>query len=194
VLHQTALRNQVSPSKPPPSGFLTRNSILAFLASVFFSTAGLRIQSKANETKNTHDSLALGIGFGAANAVFSAMAYFLIEPAEVENPDLGSTPATKGQSKSKLWAWLKRRLQGRRALLLLSLSSGAVMLFILIFLLDLKENNPAKLPIVVIFIILYTACYSPGAGCVPFVYSSEVWPNEGRGMFRPRNSILRQRP
>jgi hypothetical protein len=130
--------------------------------------------------------LGLTIGFGAANAVFSAIAYFLIEPVEVENPDHDSTPAVaEEESNFKLRAWLQRRLQGRRSLLLLSLSSGAVMLFILTFLLDLKENNPAKLPIIVIFIMLFTLCYSPGAGCVPFVYSSEVWPNEGRGMSRP---------
>jgi MFS family permease len=179
VLQQTALRNQVSPSKPSPSAFLTCNSILAFLASVFFSTADLLGQNGTNNTANTNDSLGLTIGFGAANAVFSAIAYFLIEPVEVENPDRDST--LEEGSKFKL----QRRLQGRRSLLLLSLSSGAVMLFILTFLLDLKESNPAKLPIIVIFIVLFTLCYSPGAGCVPFVYSSEVWPNEGRGMSRP---------
>ena len=173
MLQQTALGNQVSPSKPSPSAFLTCNSILAFLASVFFSTADLLGKNDTNSTANTNDSLGLAIGFGAANAVFSAIAYFLIEPVEVEDP--------VAEKESKF----KRRLQGRRSLLLLSLSSGAVMLFILTFLLDLKGNNPAKLPVIVTFIILFTLCYSPGAGCVPFVYSSEVWPNEGRGMSRP---------
>ena len=56
------------------------------------------------------------------------------------------------------------------------------MLFTLTFLLKINESNPAKLPLVVIFIMLLTLCYSPGAGCVPFLYSAEVWPNEGRGM------------
>jgi Sugar (and other) transporter len=57
------------------------------------------------------------------------------------------------------------------------------MLLILAILLHLNEYNPATAhPLVVIFILLFTLCYSPGAGCVPFIYSAEVWPNEGRGM------------
>jgi Sugar (and other) transporter len=58
------------------------------------------------------------------------------------------------------------------------------MLLILAFLLDLNEENPAKQPLVVMFILLFALCYSPGAGCVPFTYSAEVWPNEGRGVSR----------
>lgn len=55
------------------------------------------------------------------------------------------------------------------------------MLFILTFLLNLDATNDAKMPLVMLFIILWTLFYSPGAGCVPFLYSAEVWPNEGRG-------------
>jgi hypothetical protein len=44
----------------------------------------------------------------------------------------------------------------------------------------------------VLFIMLYTLFYSPGAGCVPFLYSSEVWPNEGRGMSCTPSPILGQ--
>lgn len=73
-------------------------------------------------------------------------------------------------------------MRGRRSLLLLSLAGGTVTLFILAFLLGLKSDNSAKLPLVMIFIVLFTFFYSPGAGAVPFVYSAEVWPNEGRGM------------
>jgi hypothetical protein len=185
VPQQTALRNQVSASQPSPRPFLTPHSILAFLASVFFSTADLGGQGDA---ANTNDSLSLAIGFGAANAVFSCIAYFLIEPLEVEDPmayldptlaeEEGGGAAHTGRKKPKLPAWL----YGRRSLLLLSLSGGTVMLFIMTFLLDLNETNPAKLPFVVLFIMLFTLCYSPGAGCVPFLYSAEVWPNEGRGM------------
>lgn len=64
------------------------------------------------------------------------------------------------------------------------------MLFILTFLLDLKEGNPAKLPVIVFFIIIFTLFYSPGAGCVPFLYSAEVWPNEGRGMSHHSSTLL----
>ncbi|KAH0555948.1 hypothetical protein GP486_006105 [Trichoglossum hirsutum] len=128
--------------------------------------AGLRPQSaNAADKSNTYDSLRFTIGFGAANAVFSAMAYFLVEPLSAEK-----------RRKSKLPAWL----YGRRSLLLLSLGGGTLMLFILAFLLGLKESNPAKLPVVLVFVILFTFFYSPGAGCVPFLYSAEVWPNEGR--------------
>jgi hypothetical protein len=79
-------------------------------------------------------------------------------------------------------------LYGRRSLLLLSLSGGTVTLFIMTFLLDLDEVNPVKLPFAVLFIILFTLCYSRGAGCVPFLYSAEVRRNEGRGM--SRHSLL----
>ena len=58
------------------------------------------------------------------------------------------------------------------------------MLFILTFLLRLDASNDAKLPLVMVFIILWTFFYSPGAGAVPFLYSAEVWPNEGRGRFQ----------
>ena len=64
------------------------------------------------------------------------------------------------------------------------------MLFVLTFLLNLDASNPAKLPVVVVFIILFTFFYSPGAGCVPFVYSAEVWPNDGRGMSCPTSCLF----
>ena len=62
-------------------------SIFAFFASVFFNVSGLRSQSNnpAVITANTYDGLRLSIGFGAANAVFSALAYFLIEPRTGEH-------------------------------------------------------------------------------------------------------------
>jgi MFS family permease len=144
-------------------------NILGFLASIFFSSAGL------SNTSNGNDSLRLAIGFGAANAVFSAIAYFLIEPLEDEDPFAEAAASTKRQKRRKV-SWML----GRRSLLLMSLAGGSLMLFILALLLDLKSDNPAKLPLVVIFIMLFTLFYSPGAGCVPFLYSAEVWPNEGR--------------
>ena len=187
---------------------LPSTSILAFLASVFFSAAGLTSQSSnpAYATTNSDNSLRLTIGFGAANTVFSMLAYWLIEP----RPDMdvmeeqlnrlmmlgafqdpaaggaGAQPETRNPKEKN--RELPRWLFGRRSLLLLSLGFGTLMLFILTFLLTLDESNPAKLPVVVTFIMLFTLAYSPGAGCVPFLYSAEVWPNEGRGMscpFRP---------
>ena len=120
-------------------------------------------------------SLKLTIGFGASNALFSLIAYFLIEPRPDDGYlELGSLKNKKTQ--------LLGLLLGRRSLLILSLGGGTAMLFVLTFLLNLDASNPAKLPVVVVFVILFTFFYSPGAGCVPFVYSAEVWPNDGRGM------------
>ena len=45
------------------------------------------------------------------------------------------------------------------------------------------EANPnsAHLAVVATFVILYTLAYSPGAGVVPFLYSSEIFPQVLRG-------------
>ncbi|KAL8818156.1 MAG: hypothetical protein Q9191_008001 [Dirinaria sp. TL-2023a] len=45
-------------------------------------------------------------------------------------------------------------------------------------------QSTAKFAVVELFVILYTAAYSPGAGVVPFQYSSEVFPliNREAGM------------
>jgi len=53
-------------------------------------------------------------------------------------------------------------------------------LFILTFLLKLPASNSHKLGAVTAFVFLFTLCYSPGAGAVPFLYSAEIWPNEGK--------------
>jgi len=37
-------------------------------------------------------------------------------------------------------------------------------------------SNSARIGVVAFFLILYTLFYSPGAGVVPFLYSSEIWP------------------
>ncbi|OXV07371.1 hypothetical protein Egran_04865 [Elaphomyces granulatus] len=148
----------------------TSTSILAFFATVFFS---LYIQGQSQDT-TVDDSLGLAIGFGAANAVFSTIAYFLIEPRRDE--DVGVAVQPDDPRKKRLqFSWLF----GRRSLLLLSLGGGTVMLFILTFLQLLNTTASPSLPLVVIFIILFTLFYSPG-GCVPFVYSAEVWPNDCR--------------
>jgi sugar transport protein len=157
----------------------TSTSILAFFATVFFS---LNTQDPSQDAIATVDkSLGPVIGFGAANAVFSTIAYFLIEPRRDE--DVGVAVQPDDPRKKRLqFSWLF----GRRSLLLLSLGGGTVMLFILTLLLN--RDSPS-LPLVVIFIILFTLFYSPG-GCVPFVYSAEVWPNDCRGMSRPTSRSL----
>jgi hypothetical protein len=53
-------------------------NILAFLASVFFTAA--KLTTPTSESEAIKRNLGLTIGFGAANAIFSAVAYFWIEP------------------------------------------------------------------------------------------------------------------
>jgi hypothetical protein len=144
------------------------------VASIFFYV--LQPTSDSN-TDNRDDSLGFAIGFGAANAVFSAIAYFLVEPLEDDEP-MEDRPIPVTQM---LRRGFEKLVFGRRALLICSLGVGAVMLLVLTLLLRMDESNEAKLPVVMLFIILWTLFYSPGAGCIPFLYSAEVWPNEGRG-------------
>jgi hypothetical protein len=115
------------------------------------------------------------MGFGAANALFSAAAFKLVEPPEADEK-------SDEKDKEERLPKITELLYGRRRLLLASLAGGTVMLFILTFLLRLPVENPNKLGAVLAFVFLFTICYSPGAGAIPFVYSAEVWPNEGRGM------------
>ena len=65
-------------------------------------------------------------------------------------------------------------VKGRRYILLSSLIAMVPLLLAtgLSFMID----GSAKVPVTEIFLILYTAAYSPGAGVVPFLYSSEVFP------------------
>jgi hypothetical protein len=42
-------------------------------------------------------------------------------------------------------------------------------------------SNPVRVGVFETFLILYTAAYSPGAGVVPFLYSSEIFPLVNRG-------------
>lgn len=73
--------------------------------------------------------------------------------------------------------------KGRRFLLLASLTAMVPLLLATAFSFKLQEAN-AKHAVVEVFVVLYTAAYSPGAGVVPFLYSSEVFPliNREAGM------------
>lgn len=46
---------------------------------------------------------------------------------------------------------------------------------------DTNPSNPTRVGVFETFLILYTAAYSPGAGVVPFLYSSEIFPLVNRG-------------
>lgn len=65
---------------------LTCASIYAFLATQFYSTAGpappatsSATESLAQRQKDETDSFKFAIGFGAANMLFSTVAYFFVE-------------------------------------------------------------------------------------------------------------------
>lgn len=141
-------------------------NIFAFLSSTFFSTARLDNGAPEKATPETvAASLRIGIGFGLLNMVFSAVAFFFIEPLDEEKYPRAS------------------KLRGRRFLLLLSLSAGAVILFITAFSFDIHNSHRAGT--IIAFVYIFTIFYSPGAGCIPFLYSSEIWGNESRSVAPP---------
>ena len=65
--------------------------------------------------------------------------------------------------------------KGRRFLLLASLVAMVPLLLATAFSFKI-DGQKARSAVVELFVILYTAAYSPGAGVVPFLYSSEVFP------------------
>ena len=238
-------------------------NIVAFLATSFFSSASLR--STTIEEAQL-DSYRLAIGFGATNAAFSALAYFLIEKrtedapdgfsdasqtelgqmntnhsaqvADGRSPELphvrqspiaeagieGSNPSapTQGASnhasdssptadpqspiveasleesdpsapthrasdhnsdsssaadaeredeETSLYADEKNwQLRGRRFLLLLSLAGGFFTLLITSLLFQIDNNSSARLPLIALFVMLFTMFYSLGIGPIPFLY------------------------
>ena len=65
--------------------------------------------------------------------------------------------------------------KGRRFLLLVSLIAMIPLLLATGFSFQIQAYT-ARLVVVETFVILFTAAYSPGAGVVPFLYASEVFP------------------
>ena len=70
--------------------------------------------------------------------------------------------------------------KGRRFLLMASLAAMVPLLLATGFSF-LADNNSVKVGLVSTFVILYTLAYSPGAGVVPFLYTSEIFPQVLRG-------------
>ena len=118
-------------------------NIFAFLSTTIFNYGDI----------NPMQSLWLSFGFAVSNAVFSPIAYWLIDS------------------------------KGRRFLLLASLFAMVPLLLATAFSFKIP-NQTARFAVAEVFIIIYTAAYSPGAGVVPFPYSSEVFPliNREAGM------------
>lgn len=74
----------------------------------------------------------------------------------------------------------KTQLRGRRFLLLTSLAGGAISLFITSLCFLIPRQNSARLPMIALFIMIFTIFYSIGAGAMAFLYCAEIFPNEGR--------------
>ncbi|KAF6226064.1 hypothetical protein HO133_008928 [Letharia lupina] len=70
---------------------------------------------------------------------------------------------------------------GRRALLLVTFPNMAWTLLAAAFCFKIPNKSPAHLPVLALFIYLFTAFYSPGEGPVPFTYSAEAFPLFHRG-------------
>lgn len=70
---------------------------------------------------------------------------------------------------------------GRRALLLVTFPNMAWTLLATAFCFKIPTDNPAHLPVLAVFVYLYSAFYSPGEGPVPFTYSAEAFPLFHRG-------------
>ena len=70
---------------------------------------------------------------------------------------------------------------GRRALLLVTFPNMAWTLLATAFCFKIPIDNHAHLPVLAVFVYLYSAFYSPGEGPVPFTYSAEAFPLFHRG-------------
>ena len=123
-------------------------NIFAFVGTNFFKQ--LQLNPLSSETASDMEkqnaarifSFILTLVFGAANAIFSAMAYFLIERDER--------------------SWL-RNVQGRRALLILSLLGGALSLLAMGLCLRIgATHDAARLGLFILWLIVFTFWYSPG--------------------------------
>ena len=71
---------------------------------------------------------------------------------------------------------------GRRALLLVTFPNMAWTLLATAMCFKIPLHNPARLPVLAVFLYLFSAFYSPGEGPVPFTYSAEAFPLFHRGM------------
>ncbi|KAI4099508.1 MAG: hypothetical protein LQ339_005935 [Xanthoria mediterranea] len=98
------------------------------------------------ETSPEKASLWLYFVFGVVNFLSSIIAYFFIDT------------------------------KGRRWLLMLSLALMLPFLIGTAFSFKAAEDTSRQRGLTATFLVLYTMAYSPGAGVVPFLYSSEIFP------------------
>ncbi|KAL8679448.1 MAG: hypothetical protein Q9186_004278 [Xanthomendoza sp. 1 TL-2023] len=151
---------------------MTGINIFAFLAATLFES-GKPNPDKLNPDKSKMDSgnleenpdrtsLWLFFGFGIANFLSSMIAYRYIDR------------------------------KGRRWLLMSSLV--AIFPFLLATALSFlaEAGTPQQSGLIAFFLIVYTIAYSPGAGVVPFLYCSEVFPQVLRASLRFFHILIRR--
>lgn len=87
------------------------------------------------------------------------------------------------QIRSSAIAYFYIDSKGRRWLLMLSLAAMFPLLLATGFSFE-ATHTITENALVATFLVLYTFAYSPGAGVVPFLYSSEIFPQMLRGTYR----------
>jgi MFS family permease len=99
-----------------------------------------------NAGYSTKQALSASLGFGAVNTLFALPAIWTIDTF------------------------------GRRNLLLFTFPNMAWCLFAAAGAFTMSADNPARVPLIALFVYVFTAFYSPGMGPVPNVYASECFP------------------
>lgn len=166
-------------------------NIYAFMSTQFYGNFGpyerraAQSGEQSSEDQTPDESFIFAIGFGLANMVFSIVAFFLVENKDSTFDSSSDDRADRSSSASVSSVQsddLPQRIQlrGRRFLLLTSLAAGVVTLLLTANMFSLPPENDARKPMIIFFIMLFTAFYSPGAGAIPFLYCAEIFPNEGR--------------
>ncbi|GAK64604.1 hexose transport-related protein [Moesziomyces antarcticus] len=99
-----------------------------------------------NAGYSTKQALSASLGFGAVNTLFALPAIWTIDTF------------------------------GRRNLLLFTFPNMAWCLFAAAGAFTMSVDNSARVPLIALFVYVFTAFYSPGMGPVPNVYASECFP------------------
>ncbi|KAL8730066.1 MAG: hypothetical protein Q9181_004797 [Wetmoreana brouardii] len=132
---------------------------------------------KLDDSDQTEErSVTSEVDQGPSLEVRRSSAHFSHETASLSNTEVSSSRdkelyETKGSN----------TLRGRRFLLLISLFGCIWTLLITALLFNIDQDSPARLPLIALFLMIFTLFYSVGAGPIPFLYCAEVFPNEGRG-------------
>lgn len=101
----------------------------------------------------------------------------MLEASLIERQAVG---LTHGLSRFSPIAYFFIDRKGRRFLLIVSLAAMIPLLIATGFSFE-ADSNSAQTGVVATFLMLFTLAYSPGAGVVPFLYSSEIFPQVLRG-------------